>query len=537
MAARGLPTRVSKVRLSGIESLPPEHRAAVWGALPLKEGGVFLEEPWERTERLLTRALVELGYGTASVETEAFVNLAAREARLELEVHPGRRYRFGEVRVDLPEGARVGAERIAEQVHRALRDEPWYSESALAEAQARVFALGVFTEATVRPGSFGSESGEVPVVVRVREAPYRTVRLGVGVGFEQRRNGVHALAELIHRDFMGDLRRLDLELSAGYAFIPNVYAVATGADVLIRHGAVARLAAELEQPRLFRPELRLDGRLELERGLEPAYAFSGGRARVGTPWRPLEWLTITPSYNLELYVLEAGRAELRRDAPTLLFGCPAVCVLSYLEQRVEIDRRDDRREPRHGYYGALSLQIGGGPLGGTFRHVRLLPEARGYLSPVERLTLSARVRVGTLLPASGEAFDGPIVARFHSGGDRMRGFSARRLSPMYVVPFENPGASTTPSRSRSEATGSSRRRSKRGTGSPRTSCWARSSTPASPLPTACALWRCANGARTCSSPSARAFGTSPSSGRFGSTSPIAPTSAPRCRSTRPTAPS
>jgi len=46
------------------------------------------------------------------------------------------------------------------------------------------------------------------------------------------------------------------------------------------------------------------------------------------------------------------------------FGCNLLCVLSYLEQTVEFDRRDDRNQPHQGYYLALSLQEGGGPLQG-----------------------------------------------------------------------------------------------------------------------------------------------------------------------------
>jgi translocation and assembly module TamA len=124
----------------------------------------------------------------------------------------------------------------------------------------------------------------------------------------------------------------------------------------------------------------------------------------------------------------------------LLFGCPSVCTLSYLEERLVWDHRDQRLEPRDGYYLALSLQEGGGPLGGSFDYVRVEPEARAYysLDSAKRYTLAARVRVGTLQPLSGPDLSSPIVARFFSGGDGMRGFNARRLSPMYIEPNPNP---------------------------------------------------------------------------------------------------
>jgi translocation and assembly module TamA len=101
---------------------------------------------------------------------------------------------------------------------------------------------------------------------------------------------------------------------------------------------------------------------------------------------------------------------------------------------LEWDHRDDRQEPRHGYYFALAFQEGGWLFGGSFDYVRLEPEARAYFSVLEddRLTFAFRVRVGTLLPGHGA--QSPIVARFYSGGNDMRGFGARYLSPLALVP-------------------------------------------------------------------------------------------------------
>ncbi len=117
-------------------------------------------------------------------------------------------------------------------------------------------------------------------------------------------------------------------------------------------------------------------------------------------------------------------------------------MLSYAEELVEWDMRDDRQEPHRGYYLALSLQEGGGILGGSFGYFRIVPEARGYVSFLEqdKLTFAARVKVGTLIPGNGNDASSPIVSRFYSGGNDMRGFNSRRLSPEFVVP--QPGSTT-----------------------------------------------------------------------------------------------
>ena len=63
-------------------------------------------------------------------------------------------------------------------------------------------------------------------------------------------------------------------------------------------------------------------------------------------------------------------------------GCSTTCILSYLEQRLEYDGRDDPAEPKDGLYAALSLQEGGGPFTqfsplAKMRAVVVFPTPRG----------------------------------------------------------------------------------------------------------------------------------------------------------------
>jgi translocation and assembly module TamA len=125
----------------------------------------------------------------------------------------------------------------------------------------------------------------------------------------------------------------------------------------------------------------------------------------------------------------------------LTLGCHTTtdsCVvwLSYVEQTITWDGRDNALEPRNGAYASLSLQEGGGPLGGDFTYIRILPEVRGFVSVGERdrLTLATRLRVGELLPDSGNPDDSAVVTRFYAGGAQsMRGFNERRLSPLLLT--------------------------------------------------------------------------------------------------------
>ena len=76
------------------------------------------------------------------------------------------------------------------------------------------------------------------------------------------------------------MRKLTVHAELGWAFIPNVYAVATDdQSVGPRNGPIARLRFEFEQPRfLGRPSLRWRNTLEIDRTLEQAYDALSTRA-------------------------------------------------------------------------------------------------------------------------------------------------------------------------------------------------------------------------------------------------------------------
>ncbi|WP_164015453.1 BamA/OMP85 family outer membrane protein [Pyxidicoccus trucidator] len=432
----GEPTRIVEIHDSGLDALPAEfreeHRNRVLADLPLKKGDIFREAAWEETKTLIEGRLRELGYAEAEVGGEVQVELTRQEARVDLRIQPGVRYRFGNTFVATDANPQVPPRRIIEQVQGSLKKGDWYSETALAEAQARVFRMGVFGAVKVNRGAPDRESGTVPVVVDVREAPFRSVRLGGGVGVDAARQEVRVLGEWTHRNFRGGLRRFTVRGRLGYAFIPNILDRS-------KAGPIFEVTTEFEQPRFLFRDLRLQTSLTAERGLEQAYDYWGGKLKAGVIWQPHRSFSIFPSYNLEIYRL-TGRVSADARVPPIVLGCEDAqeqCnqALSYLEVAFAWDRRDDPIEPREGYYLSLSVQKGGGPFFGKYTYVRLLPDMRYYrpLDNDRRLILAAKVRLGTLNPAGGG--QSSIVTRFFSGGaTAMRGFNGQRLSPMAALP-------------------------------------------------------------------------------------------------------
>jgi translocation and assembly module TamA len=455
----GQPTVISTVELRGLEPLAEAHQRLVKAELPLKPGEVFREENWEGVKELLQGRLRELGYAEAEVGGETQVDVVTHQAAVVLEVNAGPRYKFGNIFVATDNNPQVQPKRIIEQAQGAVRKGDWYSETGLAEAQARVFAMGVFGAVKVNRGAPDRANATVPVVVDVREAPLRSIRLGGGLGVDAARQEGRLLAEWTNRNIFGGLRRLTVKGRVGYAFLPSIYAASRGEEDA-KSDVIFDATTEFEQPRFLFRDLRLQASLSGEKGLEQAYSFIGGRLKSGVIWQPHPDLSVFPAYNLEVYQLTGKVGANEVGIPPITLGCinkssaeagePCTIRLSYLETTVQWDRRDDKLEPRNGYFGALSIQAGGGPLFGDFTYIRLLPDLRYYRSfgIEQRLTLAGKLRLGTLVPftnkQTGEK-QSSIVNRFFSGGgSSMRGFNSQRLSPQVAINPGDPEAGTVP---------------------------------------------------------------------------------------------
>lgn len=418
----GEPIRVAEVAVTGLAEAP--EAAALLTRLPIQPGQVFTEARYDRARSAIASALERTGWADAKVRQSARVVPEEGIAEVAYAVEAGPRLRFGEVQV---EGARVvPEERIREQVALALRSGDWYDGSRLELAQARVFGLGVFGGVRVQRGATDAARGVVPVVVQVQEAPFRSVSVGPGVAFQQNRWEGRVAGAWTHRNFLGDLRRFSSDGRFGWAFLPSPFSP-------VKEGFVALAGAELFQPRTFGTPVDTLLRLELERSIEEAYSYWSERGRLGMPVRIGPRVQFVPTYALEAYQVSGiAGTEAVRDAPLLASCGGRLCLLSYVEERLSLDLRDDPIETRSGTYLAVTLQQGFRLGSYGYQYLRFLPEVRGFLPLGRRLVLAARARMGGIVPLN-EASPPPIVARFTGGGPlSMRGYYVGRLSPMQV---------------------------------------------------------------------------------------------------------
>jgi outer membrane protein assembly factor BamA len=151
--------------------------------------------------------------------------------------------------------------------------------------------------------------------------------------------------------------------------------------------------------------------------------------------RLLKFLTVTAAYNAELTFFDNGstfNGLSLSPAALLQLGNPdhtGPYVLSYLEEAVAVDFRDDPMDPHYGFFAKLTMQE---TLFGSFDDTRFLPEVRGYLPLGSRDVIALRLELGAMFTYAGST--SAIDQRFFLGGlDSVRGYGSLRLSPMVRV--------------------------------------------------------------------------------------------------------
>jgi len=97
------------------------------------------------------------------------------------------------------------------------------------------------------------------------------------------------------------------------------------------------------------------------------------------------------------------------------------------------DTRDDVFDPNRGLYSNLSLQIGGGYLGGDYNYLKMLWDGRYFIPSIWKFVLALHARIGN---AWGYEWsygnpNVPPIEKFYAGGtDTVRGYEERALGPV-----------------------------------------------------------------------------------------------------------
>lgn len=412
----GAPSRLRKVDvvLPGPDAFVAEARRVV----RLAAGQRFDLAAAEEAKDAVLAFLQSRGYAFAEVAIRLDAYPEDQGVDVVIEATPGRLATFGEVAVR-------GLHSIAEAELRrrvAIRAGAAWDGAAIRETQTAIYGLGIFSMVTVTPDVAGATEVDgqlrVPIDVTVREQKPRTVDWGAGVGWQIGRFDVHGNIQLAHHNLFRRLVRARIGLEGGFAYL-------SPEDL----GPVGQFEADIHWPDFPVRTLSLHGKVAVDLRVEPGFQLWSPSLDVGLGFQPWKPLRFDISYVLAYYDLfPQARVDVLNTTQQLEY--PDGYLLPTLRQSLSLDLRDQPLAASQGFFGAVTVDEAGGPLGGQYRFIKVDGELRGYVPlGTERLVLAMRAGASRLF-TWGDRREIPPGQRLFAGGDgSVRGWKSRYLGP------------------------------------------------------------------------------------------------------------
>lgn len=398
----GQPIRVGQIQLDGIERLSTDLQQRLWESIQLRLGDRFDEALYDQSKQGLIDVLAENSYARANTQGQVIIDPTTKLAEVHFRIQSGPSCVFGKLSV-------VGRGNLPARpilATAALKPGEPYKQSAVADAQTAIYALGAFSAVTVEP-QIPKEGGKRVIDVIVRVTPGRRFRYGVGaglqsgryVGFQSDIQGddvpqwdVHLLGVIEDRNFLGGIRRLRIEERPRLIFnanFPRIGECCSQPFDTAQNPILGNLTTiDFRQPSFLEGRTALVAGARLDLGPDPFFQQGGYYrldfdARVG----PERYF-----FNGKLYLYGGLHGNVLQQVNNVS-DVPANYQLIFFEQQILVDLRDDPIQPTKGAFFALSAHEAGFILS-SWNYVRVTPEARGYVPLPGGLVLAGRFAVG-----------------------------------------------------------------------------------------------------------------------------------------------
>ena len=400
----GRPLLVDRVEIVADDTALVRQR--FWNRLPRR----LVLQPrrrWREPDSRLDAAriaerLSDSGYPYARVAAVEQVDSVAFKINVQFRVTPGPACVFGDVQIN-------GLQQVPRQVvSRELNIVPGrrFDQSKLAEAQQLIYRLELFQFVSVRASDFENRSTSIPVEVKVREAPYNTLKIGLGYGTEDK---FRASANGRRRNFFGGGRRFEYTL---------------------KHSGLqpVRLEASLIQPHFFDRRNIAVFNPFFVRDDEINFRIN----RLGANVSAQRHFARSTDGFLN-YRFESDRI----DAPTALRAVDRSLADSLQSKRnksigtLGIIRNDSRPlfNPIQGALSSITLEYSGNAFRSRFPYWKVTVERRGYVGLEPGWVFAYRAAAGSMAPVK-PAVVTPIEERFYVGGSSsVRGWQRFQLGP------------------------------------------------------------------------------------------------------------
>ncbi|MFV1956367.1 MAG: outer membrane protein assembly factor BamA [bacterium] len=373
-----------------------DHALDAQGRMGLTSGVVFVRTLLLNDIRLLEGVYRDIGHARAKVEPrfrkdpeKGLINL-----EMSLEIGPLVRIRWIKIRGNFKTRDYV--------IRREMRlmEGGLFSQKKIDDSRQFIKAMGFFEDVAIQVAEVGSD--EADLIVKVREGTSGTFMAGFAFSSI---DGLVGTLSLSQGNLFGRGQRLNLSTEFG--------------------SEKSSYSISFTEPRLFSGDYSLT--LDLFDNTREFSNYTldseGGGLRVG--YRLSDATSISVKYRNA----ESTVSEIDIDASNLIKEQEGTSTTSSVTLDYKYDTRDFPMDPRTGLVLRSSVEVAGGPMGGTNDFVRTVLEGSYFLPIYGDFVSSVHSEIGLI-----KAYDGnnvPVTERFFMGGlNTLRGFEYRSVGPL-----------------------------------------------------------------------------------------------------------
>ena len=383
---------VNKITFQG-EVLFPE--GDLQEKMVLKENETYSEESLRKDIQMLTEMYQDEGYAFANVIRNLNVVPGENKVDVEFSFEKGKIAYFGRVKIK-------GNPKSRDKVIRreiTIKEGQKFNGTALRQSRENVQRLGFYEPDSIVFNTVSPKDKEDVLDVEVSVKEKNTGQISLGAGYSTATGGFFQ-ASVTQSNFRGLGQNLSFSLNLAKS--SNTFSV------------------DFTEPYLFDTKWLLGGGLFVSNN-DTSSSYSerrkGLNVRVGYPILAFTNLYLT--YKLEDTTIKSV------DDPTIDTTLENG-LASSVQTSIVHDKRDDRSDPRKGYYLSYSTEYTG--VGGEKKWLKNEAEARGYYPVVGDLIFRSRFYAGKIDQVNSRKI--PRTEKFTLGGSRnLRGYSYEDIGP------------------------------------------------------------------------------------------------------------
>ena len=365
----------------------------------LKEGDTYSEDSLRKDIQLLTEIYQDEGYAFANVIRNLNIVPGENKVDVEFSFEKGKIAYFGKINI---RGNNKSRDKVVRR-EITIKEGQKFNGTALRRSRENVQRLGFYEPDSIVFNQVSPKDKEDVLDIEVSVKEKNTGQISLGAGYSTATGGFFQ-ASVTQSNFRGMGQNLSFSLNL--AKTSNTFSV------------------DFTEPYLFDTKWSLGGGVFVSNN-DTSSSYSekrkGLNVRVGYPILTFTNLYLT--YKLEDTEIKSV------DDPTIDVTLENG-LASSVQTSIIHDKRDDRSDPRKGFFLSYSTEYTG--VGGEKKWIKNEAEGRGYYPVVGDLIFRSRFYAGRLDEVNSQKI--PRTEKFTLGGSRnLRGYSFEDIGPKRTI--------------------------------------------------------------------------------------------------------